>query len=60
MTLLIDDFRTRGEFLQRMTLDFVEAVPDELGISRRTSGLRRSANSCATSSASAACTTTRS
>ena len=29
MTSLIDDFRARSEFLQRMTLDFVDAVPDE-------------------------------
>lgn len=29
MTSVIDDFRARCEFLQRMTLDFVEAVPDE-------------------------------
>lgn len=26
MASLIDDFRTRCEFLQRMTLDFVETI----------------------------------
>jgi hypothetical protein len=29
MTNLIKDFRSRSEFLQRMTVDFVNAVPEE-------------------------------
>ncbi len=29
MTAAIEDFRTRGEFLQTMTLDFANGVPDE-------------------------------
>ena len=68
--MLVDDFKRRFDFMQRMTVDFVDAVPDDVlafftaAAHRRAApcppaatatDLRRSANSCGTWCAFEAC-----